>query len=348
MVDVIIGGQYGSEGKGKVSNVLSETRMYDGYVRVGGPNSGHTFYRDSEKFICRVLPCCLNHSQEMVNIFLPAGSYIDVDLLKKELAIFDKFGIRVNLHIDPYAAVITSLDCKDDSKRKSTIASTGSGTGSVLSKRIDRDLDNAPVFAKDCKPLYEYLDNVSETINLMLENGYNILLEGTQGFGLSVLHSHEWPYVTARDTTVMGFLSEAGISPYYLNDVYMVIRTYPIRVGGNSGPMKDEISWEEINERKGGIQLLYERTSVTNTVRRVAEMDYDLVKRAIRINKPTRIVMNFLDYIEEYSNLEYYPTDLQVEWIKDFEAEVERKIDYFGFDNLSIYRRCELALDKEK
>lgn len=345
MVDVVIGGQYGSEGKGKVCNTISEKNQYGGYVRVGGTNAGHTFYYDGIKFIFRVLPCCLNHTQKNINIFLPSGSYIDVALLNYELSLFEMYGVNVNLCIDEFAVVITFDDQRKDFNLISNIASTGSGTGSALSKRINRDKDNPPLFAKDCPALESYLCNVSEELNSLLDDGENILLEGTQGFGLSVLHSREWPYVTARDTTVMGFLSEAGISPYYLNDTYMVLRTYPIRVGGHSGPMKNEISWEEINERKGGIQFLYERTSVSNTVRRVAEMDFEIVKRAIRINKPTKLVMNFMDYIEEYSNLEYYPTELQIDWIKNFEAEVGRIIDYFGFDNLSIYRRCDLALD---
>jgi len=65
-----------------------------------------------------------------------------------------------------------------------------------------------------------------------------VIIEGTQGFGLSLLHAADYPYVTSRDTTAAAFVSEAGLSPLDVDDIVLVLRAFPIRVGGNSGPFK--------------------------------------------------------------------------------------------------------------
>src|SRR6266481_3829376 len=118
-------------------------------------------------------------------------------------------------------------------------------------------------------------------------------------YGLSIHHG-VYPYVTSRDTSVAGCLSEAGISPSRVRKVIMVCRTYPIRVqnpnGGTSGPMSREISWAEIS-RRSRIPLRNfkktEKTSTTNRDRRVSEFDWALLRKAAAVNGPTDIALTF-------------------------------------------------------
>jgi adenylosuccinate synthase len=148
----------------------------------------------------------------------------------------------------------------------------------------------------------EYLTDVSDEVNKALEGEKKVLVEGTQGFGLSIYHSDHYPKTTSRDTTAAGFLSEVGVSPRLVTEIVVVFRTFPIRVAGvQAGPLKDEITWEQIQRESGYPHPIEERTTVTNKVRRVARFDWDLVKQAIQINRPTRLALNGLDYID-FSN----------------------------------------------
>src|SRR5207245_5595420 len=103
-----------------------------------------------------------------------------------------------------------------------------------------------------------------------LDRGGDVIVEGTQGFGLSLLHGPHYPHVTARDTTAAGFAAEVGLSPRQIEEIILVIRTFPIRVGGNSGPLEDEISWAEIQRLSGASEVQPEYTSVTGRLRRFA------------------------------------------------------------------------------
>src|SRR5260370_1473368 len=101
-----------------------------------------------------------------------------------------------------------------------------------------------------------------------LSEGKRILIEGTQGTGLSLYHG-DYPYVTSRDTTVAGCLSEAGIAPTSVRRVIMVCRAYPIRVqnpkNGTSGPLSQEIDWRVVSKRSGiplKVLMKHEKVSV--------------------------------------------------------------------------------------
>jgi adenylosuccinate synthase len=95
--------------------------------------------------------------------------------------------------------------------------------------------------------LRKLLTDVSTEINDGLDQRRNVLIEGTQGFGLSLYHSDHYPKTTSRDTSAAGFLSEVGVSPRLVTDIVVVFRTFPIRVAGaQAGPLGDEITWEQI------------------------------------------------------------------------------------------------------
>ena len=97
--------------------------------------------------------------------------------------------------------------------------------------------------AKDARRLHERarVEDVAPLLHHALDAGEDIVVEGTQGFGLSLLHGPHYPYVTARDTTAAGFATEVGLSPRHIDDIVLVVRTFPIRVGGPSGPLSNEL-----------------------------------------------------------------------------------------------------------
>ena len=91
---------------------------------------------------------------------------------------------------------------------------------------------------------------------------------------------------------------EVGLSPRLINQIVMVLRTFPIRVGGTSGPFARETSWEEIARTSGSPIVVPEYTSVTRRLRRVAHFDIELVKMAYRYNRPTSLAVMGLDRLE--------------------------------------------------
>lgn len=297
LVDVLVGGQYGSEGKGQVAAHLASG--YDVLLRVGGPNAGHTVFAVPEPYKYRHLPSGTKHN-ESAKIVLGPGAVIDENLLLEEIA---KHEVAVDrLTIDPNAMLIEVSDMAFETKHlRESIASTASGVGAATSRKILRSAAKPPVrLAGASKLLKAYVRDSREIIGTAFREGQRILLEGTQGTGLSIHHG-SYPWVTSRDTTVSGCLAEAGISPTRVRKVVMVCRTYPIRVGGNSGPLRKDLTWAEISRRSGiAVAKLRkaERTTNTNTLRRPGEFEWGLLRTAAELNSPTDIALTFSDYID--------------------------------------------------
>jgi len=165
-----------------------------------------------------------------------------------------------------------------------------------------------------------------------------IVIEGSQGFGLSLLHGGYYPKATSRDTTAAAFVGEAGLSPRDVKDVTLVFRAYPIRVAGNSGPLKGETSWAEI-ARAAGLPADYrELTTATRKVRRVGTFDPELVRRAIEVNNPTRIVMNHFDYVDSGVREGQF-RDRAVKFLEKVEASIERRVDWMGTGPATFIKR---------
>jgi adenylosuccinate synthase len=187
--------------------------------------------------------------------------------------------------------------------RLHVIGSTGQGVGAASARRInDRGQTGADLVrhAKDIPELKDYCCDVQE----ILEDAYlkrsRILLEGTQGTTLSMLHG-PYPYVTSRDTTASGCLADAGIAPSRVRRVIMICRTYPIRVGGPSGEIQGEIDWTTIEKRAGlpeSTLKQLEKTTTTKRDRRVGEFDWEQLRRSALLNAPTDIALTFVDYID--------------------------------------------------
>lgn len=300
-IAVLVGGQYGSEGKGAV--VAHIANDYSVHVRVGSPNAGHTIYWNGEKHVMQSIPCGWINPDAM--IIIGRGALINIKQFMKELGHILRYypDFTDRLFIDEEAGVLDEkfheAEGGTEGEMHRRIGSTGEGVGPARVARINRDLNEFRQF----KHVAEELDlvdcmvkNTPKMIAEMQDNGENILIEGTQGSGLSLLHSY-YPYCTSIDTNAAGIISEVGIAPARVTDVILVLRTYPIRVAGNSGPMKNEITWEELNMRMG-VVIKPEKTTVTKKVRRIAEWDDDLFLQSCILNEPTQYVLTFADYID--------------------------------------------------
>jgi adenylosuccinate synthase len=292
-VTVVIGGQYGSEAKGKVCDWLAQESAHA--VRTGGPNAGHTVLTDDgvEYKMQQVPATFLNPA---CRLYLGAGTFIDPVILEREVVLTD---CRDRLVVDPLCGIIEERHAQDPEtkERMQRIGGVGKGGGAALAERVHYDpaIRARLRLARDYFPPQLYRqETVSQLIFEAVLREESVLLEGTQGFGLSLLHGPH-PYTTHRDTTAAAFCSEAGIGPTTVKEIILVVRTYPIRVAGNSGPLKNEIDWAELSRRVG--RPTVEMTTVTKKVRRVAEFDYELVERAVLVNQPTQIALTFLDYL---------------------------------------------------
>jgi adenylosuccinate synthase len=298
----VIGAQYGSEGKGVIVAHLAD--RYQVHVRVGGPNAGHSFYHHGVKHVQQMIPC--GWVNPNATLIIGAGALISLEVLTRELCELEQYDQSIwdRLYIDPRAGVISSahhaIEGGVDGDLHRRIGSTGEGVGAARLDRIKRD----PHLFKDFEratqlPEWEHLRGLSrENTSVIIQNavaaGRNVLLEGTQGSGLSLVHG-PWPYVTSADTNAAQFAADVGLPPRMLNRCLLVARTFPIRVAGNSGPLSHEMTWEEMSRLVG--YPVEERTTVTKKVRRIGQWDDTLYDRAVALNAPTSVAITFADYL---------------------------------------------------
>lgn len=284
-LQVIVDGQYGSTGKGAVAAHLARpathTRWPLSAVRVAGPNAGHSAVDPSgRKWPLRCIPVAAVVDPQ-AHLYLAAGSEIDYAVLLKEVRQLEEAGIpiRDRLVIDPMATVLEHRhhDIENTAGLVERIGSTGKGIGAARADRIlreakvVRDTDLHDGFA---------VDDVAPLLHRDLADDATVQIEGTQGYGLG-LHHEFYPQVTSSDCRAIDFLAMAGVSPWAPEvtelEIWVVYRPYPIRVAGNSGPMLDETTWEQL-----GLQP--EKTTVTQKVRRVGHWDGQLAQQALAAN----------------------------------------------------------------
>ena len=297
---MVIGGQYGGEGKGKISAFITQQEKIDICIRCGGPNSGHSFVTgDGNVVLLRQLPT--GYIRPQSRLLIPAGALIDLEVLKYEL---DWLGLDAKrVGVDRNAMIIEASDKALEAtlQLRERLSSTLCGVGSAVSRRALRgaDVRTAALAAKEVHWLSALITDVSEEANSALDEGKKVLIEGTQGFGLSLYHADSYPKATSRDTTAAGFLSEVGLSPRLVTDVVLVFRTFPIRVAGEqAGPMKDEITWEILQRESGYPHPIQEMTTVSKKLRRIGRFDWGMAQKAIEVNRPTGLAMTGLDYID--------------------------------------------------
>lgn len=302
VVDVMVGGQYGSEGKGNIASFLAPE--YEVLVRVGGPNAGHKVFRaGDEPYTFRQLPSGTLGNRN-ATLVIGAGAVIGLNILLREIGelsiAYDK------LLIDPQAMIIDAKDIEwEETHLKGAIGSTAQGIGSATARKILWRMPQTNVqLARDTPLLKHYLGDTIEFFASCLSSGKKIMLEGTQGTTLSLHHGH-YPHVTSRVTTAVACLAEAGLAARHVRRVVMACRTYPIRVGhsvaGNSsGFMSQEITFEDISARSGIPLNELQSTevgSVSHRPRRIAEFDWAQLRRSLLLNAPTDIALTFADYL---------------------------------------------------
>lgn len=303
-IHVVVGGGYGSCAKGHVTGWLAKPERVNpkAVIRVAGPNAGHSAYDDQgRKWALRQVPVAAvtNLDAEM---YIAAGSEIDPAVLDAEVTALEEAGIpiRDRLLIHPSATVIEPRHHAAEQSLTFKIGSTAKGIGAA---RADRIMRTAKTWEQTTEVFdYRIADgNQSDLRNTLLEGG-DVIIEGTQGYGLG-LHAGLYPTCTSSDCRAVDFLAMAGLSPWMGGvevAVWPVFRTYPIRVAGNSGWMYRELDWAELAERTGGY-IQPERTTVTNNIRRIGEWDSELAQRAMRANGApsdnVHPVLMFVDYM---------------------------------------------------
>lgn len=323
IVDVLVGGQYGSEGKGNIVGHIAPE--YDLHVRVGGPNAGHKVYAEPKAETYYHLPSGTGRAPN-AQLLLGAGAVLYPEKLLEEIALHRVSADR--LSIDPQAMVIEIQDREHEEKVLATIGSTAQGVGAASSRKImgrGGRLEVPVRLAKDVAELKPYIRSGQEILKDAYRRKLRVLLEGTQGTSLSIHHG-SYPHVTSRDTTVAGCLADAGIAPTRVRRVIMVCRTYPIRVGGPSGPMGIRIGYSELSRRSGiPVRALkkIERTTTTNRQRKLAEFSWEQLHNSTVLNGPTDIALTFVDYLS-IENKKAFRYEQLTDETQRFVEEVQR------------------------
>ncbi len=316
-VTVVVGAQFGGEGKGKICAHLALADDVHFMVRCGGPNSGHTVDLNGTRYELKQVPAGFVNPN--TRLLMAAGSFVKPALLLEEISLAgltpERFGIDRNAFVIEQADVDSerALDLRD------RLGSTAVGMGAAVSRRVLR-AENAK-FACDVPELQPYVTDVQSELSAALRKQAHILVEGTQGYGLSLYHAEVWPFRTSRDTTAHSFLGEVGLGTRNFN-VVLAVRTYPIRVGGRSGPLPQEISWEELRALSGYPHSISEYTTTTKRLRRVARFDWAVVDAAITANCPTHIAVHGVDYLD-YSNKGVTEFDALTLGARAFVSELE-------------------------
>ncbi len=336
-VDVLLGLQWGDEGKGKVVDVL--TPNYDVVTRFqGGPNAGHTLVFEGQKYVLRSIPSGIFQGNT-VNI-IGNGVVLDPALFKEEVEALEASGhdLTKRLYISKKAHLILPthrlLDAAyEAAKGKGKIGTTGKGIGPTYTDKTSRNgvrvgdiLDNfdekykAAVdkhkailknlnFEYDLEPLekkwFEGLEKLKQfqfidsehVINNYLKEDKPVLAEGAQGTMLDVDFG-SYPFVTSSNTICAGACTGLGVAPRNINEVYGIFKAYCTRVG--SGPFPTELH-DETGEliRKLG----FEFGAVTGRARRCGWVDLVALKYAIMINGVTKLIMMKSDVLDGFDTI---------------------------------------------
>ncbi len=318
---VVVGGQYGDEGKGKVVSHLATNDKPNVVARAGvGPNAGHQVWVDNIKFPMSMLPSGFVY--EKARLLIGAGVLVNPTRLLKEI---DDLKIdKKRVGVDSRSTVITQAHIDSEkgtgaeSELSNKIGTTKTGCGPAMADRVRR----VAKLAKDEPVLAEFLTDVAKECN----EADKVLVEATQGFMISLLYGG-YPFVTSKDTSASTAAADVGIGPLCVKDVVMVVKSYTTRVG--AGPFAGEISNERAKE------LGYdEYGTVTGRQRRVSEsLNFDELKYAAMINSANHIALTKLDTkfkdakgITVYDDLPFAAR----EFVEEIEAKMNLPVSLVG------------------
>jgi adenylosuccinate synthase len=336
-VDVLLGLQWGDEGKGKVVDVL--TPKYDVIARFqGGPNAGHTLEFNNEKYILRSIPSGIFQGGK-INI-IGNGVVLDPLLFRQEAEALAASGhdLTKKLFISKKAHLILPthrvLDAAyEASKGAGKIGTTGKGIGPTYTDKISRNglrvgdvlhnFDEKYAIAKakheatlaslnytyDIKELeaewlsaLDYLKRFKlidseQEINDYLKEEKSVLAEGAQGTMLDIDFG-SYPFVTSSNTICAGCCTGLGVSPRNIGEVFGIFKAYCTRVG--SGPFPSEL-FDETGDKL--CELGHEFGSVTGRKRRCGWIDLVALKYAIMINGVSQLIMMKSDVLDSFETI---------------------------------------------
>ncbi|MDI6820333.1 MAG: adenylosuccinate synthetase [Candidatus Hodarchaeaceae archaeon] len=279
---IVAGGQFGDEGKGKIVAYLALHDRPKIVARAGvGPNAGHTVIFRGKKFGLRQVPSGFVH--EGARMLIGPGVLVNPEVVLEEI---EETGVGDRLGIDRRCAVIEAQHIEQDRTSehlKGKIGSTGTGCGPANVARVSR----VAKLADDIPTLRRFLADVPREVDDALHRDELVLIEGSQGFGLSLVHG-TYPYVTSKDTSASTLAADVGVGPTRIEEVMLVFKAYVSRVG--AGPFATEMPPEEAEELG-----IVEYGTVTGRRRRIGTFDFELAKRAAMINGATQIVITCLD-----------------------------------------------------
>jgi len=306
---VIVGAFWGDEGKGKIISYLALKDNLDFCVRTGSVNAAHTVWMEGKKYALHMVPAAFVNPK--CRLFIAAGANVQVAKFLEEVELTK---VHKRIGIDNNASIIEDKHAAQDkaSAHLKGIGTTGWGVGPAIEERVRR----TSKLAKDLPELQHYVVDTVTEINEGIDQGKRVLLEGTQGFMLS-LYFGTYPYVTGRDTGASAIASEAGVGPTRVDDVLIVYKSFITRVG--AGPLPGEMTKEEAQKRGW-----FETAAGTGRDRRSAPFDYDLAKKTAKINGATQAAVTKLDSIYPECKGKRRFDELQSE-AKQFIKEIEKQ-----------------------
>ncbi len=314
---IVVGGFWGDEGKGKIISYIAHTDKPKVIARGGvGPNAGHTVEVGGKKFGIRMLPSGFVYRE--ARLLIGAGVLVNPQVLLKELELLDEgYNVKKRIGVDYRCAVIEEKHIQEDrgdEHLKKKIGTTGTGCGPANVDRVKRKAKQV----KDVPELKDFLADVPLEINTALKNGDFVLIEGTQGFALSLYYG-TYPYVTSKDTTASAMASDVGVGPTKIRDVIVVFKSFPTRVG--EGPFPTEMPQEEA-ERLG----IIEYGTVTGRRRRIGWWDGELARYSAMVNGATQIAITGIDKYDKdcYGVTEW---DKLTPKAKEFIEKIEKDVD---------------------
>ena len=278
IVDIVIGMQYGDEGKGKIANQMASSGEYDCVVRFnGGGNAGHTIYLNGEKIVTHLVPCGILHG---ITSVIGNGCVINTKKLFEELEYLKGFGFDTSiLRIAENAHIITQDHIDEDSK-DTKIGTTRTGNGPCYRDKVAR----TGVRAKDIPELEPYLVDMH---SLIYSSPKKFLAEGAQGYWLDVDFG-DYPFVTSSNTGVGAVLNN-GYNYKQVRDVVGVIKCYSTYVGAKGYQIHDD-RFEKLRE------IGQEYGATTGRPRQIDWLNIQEAIAACQMNGVNKLIINKMKF----------------------------------------------------
>jgi adenylosuccinate synthase len=282
---IIVGGFFGDEGKGKIVAHVAFADKPAIIARGGiGPNAGHTVEVKGRKYGVRMIPSGFVYPN--ARLLIGAGVLVDPRVFLNETT---QLEVSQRIGVDFRCAIIETKHVgadRDDPYLSQTIGSTGTGCGPAAADRARR----ITVQAREVQELSPFLTDAAAEINRALEEEKNVILEGSQGFGISLFYG-TFPYVTSKDTTASQLAADVGVGPTRVDETIVVFKTFPTRVG--AGPFETQMSDEEARKLE-----IAEFGTVTGRPRRIGWWDSKMAAYSAMINGATQAAITGLDKLD--------------------------------------------------